>query len=320
VVGYEPSELLGQPCSLVLDRSDVATARRAGRERNELEAAWTGLVAFRRHRDGSQVAVEVSGRPRLGDAGQFADFEGMGRLVDDSAGCSLAAVEVRARVEGVLTDPTVMTAFQRSVVSAQAPSSAPKRSRASSLHRSALRMHGSPTRLPSGVARTWNSWRWKPRSRPTPTQARALGAAMVTFATGIGATLTAEGIETDTELATVAGLGVKAGQGYLLGRPSVRPEEWSGWQTPPGRDVATPTSSTLEPLWADGIARPPLEIQTFTRSPSRAPKLGSVQRRMTLSVAEMRHTESRFYTAGRSQSHERAASRQRRCWRSGRVT
>jgi PAS domain S-box-containing protein len=59
---------------------------------------------------------------------------------------------------------------------------------------------------------------------------RTLGAAMVKFATGIGAALIAEGIETDTELATVAELGIIAGQGYLLGQPSAHPEEWSHWQ------------------------------------------------------------------------------------------
>ncbi|VXC48795.1 hypothetical protein ARTHRO9AX_80062 [Arthrobacter sp. 9AX] len=59
---------------------------------------------------------------------------------------------------------------------------------------------------------------------------RTLGAAMVTFATGIGAALIAEGIETDKELDTVTELGMDAGQGYLLGRPSERPEEWMQWQ------------------------------------------------------------------------------------------
>jgi EAL domain-containing protein (putative c-di-GMP-specific phosphodiesterase class I) len=59
---------------------------------------------------------------------------------------------------------------------------------------------------------------------------RALGMAMVSFATEIGASLIAEGIETDTELAIVTELGMNAGQGYLLGRPSLRSEEWSRWQ------------------------------------------------------------------------------------------
>ncbi|MCZ9884592.1 sensor domain-containing phosphodiesterase [Arthrobacter sp. B2a2-09] len=58
---------------------------------------------------------------------------------------------------------------------------------------------------------------------------RALGAAMVGFAKEIGAVLIAEGIETEAELTAVARLGMTAGQGYLLGRPSVRPEDWALW-------------------------------------------------------------------------------------------
>ncbi|MFK4299395.1 EAL domain-containing protein (putative c-di-GMP-specific phosphodiesterase class I) [Arthrobacter sp. GAS37] len=49
------------------------------------------------------------------------------------------------------------------------------------------------------------------------------------FAKEIGAVLAAEGIETEAELSAVAELGMTAGQGYLLGRPSVRPEEWALW-------------------------------------------------------------------------------------------
>ncbi|WP_426997642.1 EAL domain-containing protein [Pseudarthrobacter sp. N5] len=59
----------------------------------------------------------------------------------------------------------------------------------------------------------------------------ALAASMVEFATQIGAVLVAEGIETSAELAALSELGITAGQGYLLGRPSVRPEEWSAWDT-----------------------------------------------------------------------------------------
>ncbi|MFP5368912.1 MAG: EAL domain-containing protein, partial [Actinomycetes bacterium] len=42
-----------------------------------------------------------------------------------------------------------------------------------------------------------------------------------------GATVWAEGIETPAEFTAVKALGVKTGQGYLLGRPSVRPIGWS---------------------------------------------------------------------------------------------
>ncbi|MEZ2389330.1 EAL domain-containing protein [bacterium RCC_150] len=61
-----------------------------------------------------------------------------------------------------------------------------------------------------------------------PAQA-ALGAAMVGFAKEIGADLVAEGVETEAELAEVRRLGMTAAQGYLLGRPSVKPEDWARW-------------------------------------------------------------------------------------------
>jgi EAL domain-containing protein (putative c-di-GMP-specific phosphodiesterase class I) len=59
---------------------------------------------------------------------------------------------------------------------------------------------------------------------------RALGAAMVKFSKRIGATLVAEGIETATELTVVASLGITAGEGYFLGRPSVNARDWVAWQ------------------------------------------------------------------------------------------
>ena len=41
---------------------------------------------------------------------------------------------------------------------------------------------------------------------------------------GLGMTVTAEGVETQDQLATLAGLGVGYAQGYLLGRPAVAHE------------------------------------------------------------------------------------------------
>ncbi|WP_354191638.1 EAL domain-containing protein [Arthrobacter sp. UYCu712] len=60
----------------------------------------------------------------------------------------------------------------------------------------------------------------------------AFGEAMTGFAEQLGAALIAEGIETSNELAAVARLGVTAGQGYYLGRPSTRPQDWAGWNNP----------------------------------------------------------------------------------------
>lgn len=58
---------------------------------------------------------------------------------------------------------------------------------------------------------------------------RALGAAMVEFARQIGAAVVAEGIETFEELTAVARLGMTAGQGYFIGRPSIEPKDWAAW-------------------------------------------------------------------------------------------
>lgn len=53
--------------------------------------------------------------------------------------------------------------------------------------------------------------------------------AVIVLAREVGAVLAAEGIETAAELAAVIETGVTLGQGYLLGRPSVHPLEWSAW-------------------------------------------------------------------------------------------
>ncbi|MGN7150708.1 EAL domain-containing protein [Arthrobacter sp. SAFR-179] len=52
---------------------------------------------------------------------------------------------------------------------------------------------------------------------------------VIGLAREVGAVLAAEGIETETELAAVIDAGLTAGQGYLMGRPSVHPLDWSSW-------------------------------------------------------------------------------------------
>jgi len=52
---------------------------------------------------------------------------------------------------------------------------------------------------------------------------RALTSALITFARETGATIVAEGIETDDQIAALRELGVTYGQGYRLGRPGPMP-------------------------------------------------------------------------------------------------
>lgn len=63
--------------------------------------------------------------------------------------------------------------------------------------------------------------------------------AVISLAQEVGAVLAAEGIETDAELAAVIDAGLTAGQGYLLGRPSVHPLDWSSWVIQTTVGVAT---------------------------------------------------------------------------------
>lgn len=62
-----------------------------------------------------------------------------------------------------------------------------------------------------------------------PNPAQSLGTDMVELAKQTGAVLFAKGIESQEELAAVTGAGMTAAQGYLLGRPSVHPLDWSAW-------------------------------------------------------------------------------------------
>ena len=59
---------------------------------------------------------------------------------------------------------------------------------------------------------------------------RAFGTAMVSFAAETSAALVAEGVETESELAAAAELGIGCAQGYFLGAPTVSAAEWCQWR------------------------------------------------------------------------------------------
>lgn len=60
---------------------------------------------------------------------------------------------------------------------------------------------------------------------------RSLVTALVLLALDLGAIVTAEGVETPSELETVGALGVDHVQGYLLSRPTTDPDRWRRWAT-----------------------------------------------------------------------------------------
>lgn len=333
LLGYDPSELEGQPCSMVIEMDDLAKARQSVvAALNSDGSGWTGVIVACRHRDGTPVWMEVSGRARPARNGQNAGFEGTCRPLQPQTAQVLAARRSRSRIEAVLSDRTFLTAFQpihelatgtvigvealaRFVGDGGSPehwfSEAATVGLGADLEFAALEsaltaaarlpaplyvaLNLSPAtcldpRLPgfleqSGVAVSrivleltenlavdeytplvtalaplrqrglriavddagsgFASMRHILHLRPEIIKLdrsliagidddagqRALGAAMVEFAKQIGAHLVAEGIETDAELTAVTRLGMSAGQGYFLGRPSVYPRHWATWQT-----------------------------------------------------------------------------------------
>jgi PAS domain S-box-containing protein len=331
LTGYEPSELLGRHFQLVIDPGDLADALQSRTSSEGADGRWNGLVTVCRHRDGRTVLVEVSGRSLLDSAGRSCGFEGTSRALDTAAAHAFAAGEVRARVEAMLADRTLLTAFQPirsletgSVIGAEAltrflssPGISPEvwfveaasvgldvELEILALRTALAAAEGLPPhlyvavnlspracldrRLPdilddssipahrmvlevterhqvidyeglaaalaplrssglriavddagAGFASMRHILQLKPdlikldrdiiAGIDTDPGQRALGAAMVGFAAEINAGLVAEGIETEAELTAVTNLGMTAGQGYLLGRPSVRPQDWALW-------------------------------------------------------------------------------------------
>ncbi len=345
LTGYEPSELLGRHVGLIIDRDDLADALRLRNSSQDADARWTGLHAVCRRKDGNRVLVEVSGRPLRDTAGRPCGFEGTSRALDSGTADMLAAGEIRIRIEEMLAERSLLTAFQPirsletdAIIGAEALTrflnSPGISSEAWFVEASAVGLdieleilalqtalatanrlpptlsvsvNLSPpacldARLPDILADSGISMRrivlevtehhhvvdygplasaLAPLRRlglriavddagagfasmrhilllkpdvikldrdiiagiDTDPGQRALGAAMVGFAKEIGAVLVAEGIETEAELSAVAELGMTAGQGYLLGRPSVRREDWAQWEEA-GQHRGRPKTST----------------------------------------------------------------------------
>lgn len=107
LLGYEPSELLGRPYSLIIDPADLKAARTP-----DARAGGEGLVLSIRHRGGHRLNVEVVGRPRSEAGGGRSGFEGIARPLAGGAAQSPANQEITARLDHLLATRTLITAFQ----------------------------------------------------------------------------------------------------------------------------------------------------------------------------------------------------------------
>lgn len=110
LTGYEPGELLGRHYTLVIGPGDLAAALRNSPDTDDADGAWTGLITGCRHKDGTRTKVMVHGTPLWDAAGEEIGFEGTTRALETIAGDGVG--EVRDRVEAMLAERTLLTAFQ----------------------------------------------------------------------------------------------------------------------------------------------------------------------------------------------------------------
>ncbi|GAB3568120.1 hypothetical protein GCM10027405_29490 [Arthrobacter alkaliphilus] len=348
LTGYRPSELLGRHFSVVIDPEDLAAALEARKAVDKQDASWEGLITVCRHRDGSRVLVEVTGKALKDASDRPTGFAGTSRPLEPKTSHVPGSREVKARIEAMLSERTLQTAFQPirslhtgSILGAEgltrfvgSPGVSPEAwflEAASvglgvdleilALETALAAAAGLPDplfvalnlsplacldpRLPglltaSGIPAArivlevterhqvkdyeplaaalaplrnsglriaiddagagFASMRHILQLSPdlikldreiisgidTNNAQRALVAALVTFASEIDAVLVAEGIETEAERDALTGLGAPLGQGYLLGRPSVRPGDWAQWLNEPRTDQEARTSANQQ--------------------------------------------------------------------------
>lgn len=345
ILGYGPGELIGAPIGIVIDPAALASAQTALKPRTRPDTGWDALIVDCRHRDGTTVWLEVSGRLRLDDEGCPAGFEGTSRSLGEGEKQTLARKAAKERIETMLTDKTFLIAFQpihdlrtgapagvealtrflgdpgrtpdiwfaeafsvglgtdlellvvraalcaavklpdhlyvsvnvspatcldprlpgiirnaevapeRIVLEITEHASvvdyAPVTGAIEGLRRSGVRIAIDDTC--SGFASMRHILEFQPEyikidrsvisGIDNDAGQRALGQSMVAFAGAINARIIAEGIETRNELTTVTELGMAAGQGYFLGRPTVSEKDWISWQ--PCNGLNDPATSQL---------------------------------------------------------------------------
>ena len=113
LLGYEPSELVGKPISLLIDPKDLASARQnATVSLDGRTSEWAGIVVSVRHRNGAPVWMEVMGKSRRNPDGSGLGFEGISRVLPGQRVRALLKERVRERIDNTVWSRLILTAFQ----------------------------------------------------------------------------------------------------------------------------------------------------------------------------------------------------------------
>ena len=112
LIGYSPTELVGQPVGLVMDPVELERANKLVNETGGLRSSMPNMVVTGRHRDGSTSWFEVELQPRVGTDGEIVDFAGTSRMIGPDSSAVLAIRQTRHRIETLIANRMLTTAFQ----------------------------------------------------------------------------------------------------------------------------------------------------------------------------------------------------------------
>lgn len=113
ILGYQPWELVGTSVRLLVEPEDLALARAAVRDRRHPDDhIRAGVILRCRHRDGSQVLMDVAGKIRPAGDGHNGGFEGTARILPPQTVVEAATASSRARIREIVSGNMVLTAFQ----------------------------------------------------------------------------------------------------------------------------------------------------------------------------------------------------------------
>ena len=112
LIGYSPTELIGQPVGLVMDAAELQRADQLVNETGGLRAHMPKMVVTGRHRDGSASWFEVELQPRFDAEGEIIDLVGNSRMIGPDSSAVMALQQTRHRIETLIANRLLMTAFQ----------------------------------------------------------------------------------------------------------------------------------------------------------------------------------------------------------------
>ena len=112
MIGYRPEELVGRHVDRVMDPRELARAEAMVNAAGIAEDGVSNLIISGAHRDGSSPWFEVTVQPTVDASGELIGFGGVARHIGPEAARVVATRQARSRIDQVIDNGLLMTAFQ----------------------------------------------------------------------------------------------------------------------------------------------------------------------------------------------------------------